>query len=120
MEPDRCLHSMARWSLCTTALLLAFLLTLTKGLQAQQASANINGTITDPTGAVVEGTTITLIDTATGVSPSTVSNATGNYVFVDVHPAAYALKVVKPGCNTTSAPQSTTEVKQTATLNSTL
>jgi hypothetical protein len=89
-------------------------------LSAQQAAANINGTVTDSTGAVVEGATVTLTNVDTSVSRSTVSNGTGNYVFVDVLPGPYTLKVVKEGFNTVNQPQFTLQVNQTATLNFTL
>src|SRR5581483_11172042 len=77
--------------------LLRFSLVLLLGfpalVSAQQAAANINGTVTDSTGAVVEGATVTLTNVDTSVSRSTVSNGTGNYVFVDVLPGPYTLKV---------------------------
>jgi Carboxypeptidase regulatory-like domain len=109
------------WSArCAITVLIAFLLTLPQNVPAQQAAANINGIITDSSGAVVEGATITLTDSATGVSRTTVSNGSGAYVFVDVNPAPYTLKIVKEGFNTLTQPQFTLQVNQTATLNFTL
>jgi len=114
------LHSLARCSFCAAALSIAAIVMLPLNAPAQQASASINGTITDSSGAVVEGATVALTDTATGVSHSTVSNSTGNYVFVDINPASYTLKIVKPGFNAITQPQFTLQVNQTATLNFTL
>src|SRR5271170_4960558 len=97
-------------------LMLAALVLLHTGQgSAQQASASINGVINDPTGAVVAGATITLTALDTNVVRTTTSNAAGIYVFVNVLPARYALKVVKEGF--TSASQSDFEVfvGQTAT-----
>lgn len=101
------------------ALFLSFAAALTGPgiVSAQQAAANINGTITDSTGSVVEGATVTLTNVATTVSRSTVSNGTGNYVFVDVLPGSYTLKVTKEGFNAINQPQFTLQVNQTATLN---
>ncbi|HSU31461.1 MAG TPA: TonB-dependent receptor [Bryobacteraceae bacterium] len=96
------------------------LITVPLSLLGQQSAANINGIITDPSGAVVEGATITLTDVTTGGARSTVSNATGNYAFVDVKPAPYTMKVTKAGFNTVSQPEFTMQVNQTATLNFTL
>jgi outer membrane receptor protein involved in Fe transport len=83
---------------------------------AQQASAGINGTVTDPSGAVIEGAEFSLINTATGIVRTAASNSTGNYVFVDVGPGTYTLKVVKPGFETLLQPQFTLYVNQTATF----
>lgn len=117
---QRILSHFFSWSAqCAIALSIAFL-AFPPNLSAQEAAASINGIITDSTGAVVEGAAITLTDVATGVSRTTVSNASGNYVFVDVNPAAYTMRVVKAGFNTIAQPQFTMQVNQTATLNFTL
>ena len=63
----------------------------------QESSAAINGTVKDSSGALVEGADITLTNISTGVSRSTVSNSAGTYVFIDVLPAAYSMKVTKTG-----------------------
>ena len=72
---------------------LLFLLTLAalllpRALHAQQSSAAINGTVKDSSGAVVEGATITLTNNETSVARNSVSNSAGDYVFIDVQPAA--------------------------------
>ena len=90
-------------------LMLATLILLhASPVSAQQASASINGVISDPTRAVVAGATITLTALDTNVGRATTSNAAGIYVFVNVLPARYALKVVKEGF--ASASQSNFEV----------
>jgi hypothetical protein len=86
-------------------------------LGAQQASASINGSVTDQSNAAVVGATVTLTGVETGVTRSTVSNATGDYVFVDVLPAAYTIKVTKEGFATVDQPRFTMYVNQTATFN---
>jgi outer membrane receptor protein involved in Fe transport len=102
---------------CTVLLSSALLLvSFPAYLGAQQASASINGTITDSSGAVIAGARITLASINTGVSRTTVTNNTGNYGFVDVLPAAYTIKVAKEGFNTLTQPQFTVYVNQTATL----
>jgi Carboxypeptidase regulatory-like domain len=97
---------------CTTLLsrlmLAAFILLHAGRVSAQQASASIKGVINDPTGAVVAGATITLTALDTNVVRTTTSNAAGIYVFVNIPPARYALKVVKE--RFTSASQSNFEV----------
>jgi len=87
---------------------------------AQQSAANVNGIITDASGAVVEGATVSLTNVNTTVSHDSVTNTSGNYVFVDVQPGPYQLKVSKTGFNTLTQQQFTLYVNQTATLNFTL
>jgi outer membrane receptor protein involved in Fe transport len=101
----------------SVALVSLLVLLASSRSSAQQASADINGTIMDATGAVVEGAEITLRNVQTGVTRTSVSNTTGTYVFVDVLPAAYTMQVSKVGFETISQPQFTMNVNQTATFN---
>jgi hypothetical protein len=71
--------------------------TLPASLEAQVLKGQILGTITDATGAVVPGVTVTLTETNTNVSRTTVSNDSGLYVFVNLDPGAYQVAVEKPG-----------------------
>jgi len=76
---------------CAMLLLLAC-----AGLQAQ-ANSELTGIVTDQTGAVVPGATLTLIDPATGFSKTTESGGTGLYDFNGLNPANYNLKVTAKG-----------------------
>lgn len=49
--------------------------------QAQSIYAVIHGTITDTTGAVIPGATVTALDTATGIHTTVQTNASGYYTF---------------------------------------
>ena len=113
--------SLACWSRFTISFSVAalFLLAPASG-SAQQAAGSINGIVTDSSGAVVQGAQVDLIEAATGVIHTAATNNTGNYVFIDVNPAQYTMKVTKPGFNTITQSQFTVEVNQTATLNFTL
>jgi hypothetical protein len=84
-------------------------------ISAQQAAAAINGTVTDASGAIIPGATITLSNSATGGSITTQTNSAGIYNFVNVLPAAYSIKVVKEGFNTVTEPGIVMQVNQTAT-----
>src|SRR5215469_11254669 len=59
------------------------------------AQYHVNGTITvtvtDPSGAIVAGVRVTATDVATNTSQSTVTNASGVYLFSDVAPATYTV-----------------------------
>jgi Carboxypeptidase regulatory-like domain len=54
-----------------------------------QAFSSISGNITDPTGAVVPGAEVSLLNTQTGVARSTLSDERGRYTFAQVAPATY-------------------------------
>ena len=87
---------------------------------SQQSSASINGTVKDQSGAVIEGATITLTNLDTAVARNSVSNSAGNYVFIDVLPGVYSLKIAKTGFSTQTQQPVSLDVNQTATANFTL
>ena len=62
-----------------------------------QADSAVTGIVTDQTGALVPGASITLSDPATGVSKSTVSDSTGLYDIAGLNAANYNLKVTAKG-----------------------
>jgi hypothetical protein len=64
----------------SVALLLVVMLGMTTSTgNAQSTSGTILGTVTDSTGAVMGGTTIQLINLATGAKTTAVSNDSGYY-----------------------------------------
>ncbi|MGB8542771.1 MAG: carboxypeptidase-like regulatory domain-containing protein [Candidatus Acidiferrales bacterium] len=83
--------------------MFAALLLLPSVIMAQSiVTGAINGTVTDPSGAVIAGAAITLTSTATGESLTAESNASGGYSFGLVKPGAYTLAVTKSGFKTTT------------------
>ena len=58
---------------------------LAAGVSAQ-ALTSLTGTVTDPTGAVVPGATISIVNDATHASRQTVSDAQGRYSLLQVDP----------------------------------
>ena len=67
-------------------------------LRAQStATGTITGTVLDQSGAVVPDATVTITDKATGTARSATSNDKGAFVFVNVTPATYDLKIAKQG-----------------------
>ncbi len=83
---------------------------------SQQSSAAINGTVKDQSGAVIEGATIVLTNLDTNVARTSVSNSAGNYVFIDVLPAVYSVKISKTGFSTQTQQPVRLSVNQTATI----
>ncbi|HEX5424165.1 MAG TPA: TonB-dependent receptor [Candidatus Acidoferrales bacterium] len=65
---------------------------------AAQATSGVTGVVTDPSGAVVIGATVTLSNQGIGYTATTKTNEVGVYEFVDVPPSEhYAIAVSKQG-----------------------
>jgi hypothetical protein len=82
-----------------SALLTAFILA-TAGLvsaHAQGTTSRVTGTVTDGSGARLPGATVTLTNDATGVTFTTVSSETGNYLFEAVQVGRYTVTVELQG-----------------------
>ena len=62
-----------------------------------QFTASIQGIVQDPTGAGVAKASITLVNTATGVTSLTTSDTGGNYRFVSLAPGGYKITVEASG-----------------------
>ena len=83
---------------------------------SQTATTSLRGTITDPTGALVPGAKITIVDAAKGATFSAVADSAGNYTFPQLPPAKYSITVTAVGFGNQSK---TAEllVNQPATIN---
>ncbi len=64
---------------------------------SQTFRGNINGTITDPSGAVVAGAKVTATETATSASQGAVSSGSGEFAFNDLQAGTYTIKVEASG-----------------------
>jgi hypothetical protein len=106
----------SRFVCCVVASLLCLLLSAS----AQSTSGRIIGRVSDSTGAVVSGVTITLVNDATGVSRDTKTNDTGDYSFIEVTPATYHVEYTLQGFKKDVRTNVVLEVNQVLTLNATL
>src|SRR5690349_13008427 len=70
------------------------------GAALGQGLSTINGSVTDPSGAVIAGARVTATETDTSVSRSTLTNAGGLYVLSSLRPTGYSLTVEAPGFRT--------------------
>jgi hypothetical protein len=61
------------------------------------ATGTIVGTVTDNSGAVVAGATVTIVDKATGDTRTTTTNDVGHFIFQNVNPSTYVIKFKKAG-----------------------
>src|SRR5215475_8977687 len=59
--------------------------------------AGISGIVTDSSGAVVAGATVTARATDTGIVTTRQTNSMGFYAFVDLAPGHYNIEVQQPG-----------------------
>jgi hypothetical protein len=101
-----------------SAALLLVLLVVASTARAQSASAGtVIGTVTDPTGAVIPGATITVTDLSTKTARTVVSNKDGQYVLPDVQPGNYEIEVFKAGFSTDEIPELTVSVGTQSTAN---
>ena len=57
-----------------------------------QITAQIHGTVTDPTGAVIPGATIVALNTGTGISTTQTTNGHGFYVVPALAVGRYTVK----------------------------
>ena len=80
--------------------LLAFALAGGTAWAAQGNTAQIIGSVKDPSGAVLPGVEVTVTQTATGAKRSAVSNETGNYVLASLPIGPYMLEASLPGFKT--------------------
>ena len=81
--------------------LLAFTLVAVIGVFDGRAvaavTASLSGTIKDPSGALVQGATVTATDTDTGATKTQPSNEQGFYSFQSLSSGRYDIAVLKPG-----------------------
>jgi hypothetical protein len=70
----------------------------------QSTYGSITGSVTDPSGAAVDGATVTLTNTGTSEKHTQTTSDQGTYSFVNVIPGQYRLDIEKPGFKRFSHP----------------
>src|SRR6266481_5397020 len=88
--------------IAVTALVLgiiafAGLLVLAPIASAQKTSGTITGTLTDPSGAVVPGATVSVVNERTGAAREAATNEEGSFSFPELEAGTYRLTVNKGG-----------------------
>jgi hypothetical protein len=101
--------------LCLAACLFAALIPA----MAQQATS-IRGQVTDPTGAIVAGATVTLESLTTGGGREVSTDQIGSYRLLQLEPGVYRLRVQKPGFRTVQRESVSLLVGVASTINVTL
>jgi hypothetical protein len=98
---------------------LAYALIVTHPLLAQTDAARIQGTVVDPSGAVIQGATITITNRDTNASTTITSDASGSFAVPALPRGNYEAKVSDTGFNS-QVQDFTLDVSQAQTLNFTL
>lgn len=106
------MHSRSR----AVTFLAAFFFAISTLISAQTATSSLRGTITDPKGAILQGATVVLANSATGYSRTTKSGNDGVYQFLEIPPATYTLTVTALGFATVKQDKVSLQVSQPATL----
>jgi Carboxypeptidase regulatory-like domain len=81
------------------------------------STGTVAGSVTDQSGAVVPGATVTLTDASTNVARTTVTNKDGRYIYVDVTPGVYNIAITKNGFATTKTEKQEVKVGEALTVN---
>lgn len=90
-------------------------------LFAQSASTGlVTGVVTDPSGALIVGATVTMTQHGTGASTSTTTDQDGRYNFPAVNPDDYTISFASKGFETTVVNELKVEVFKNYTVNQTL
>ena len=104
---------------CLPAILMFASLSV-PSLLAQSSGASIQGTVTDSTGAVIPGATVTATNTETNLQRGAESGSAGLYVIPNLPPGKYRLQVAMKGFQTSIRDGIDLVVGQQLTLNSAL
>ena len=64
---------------------------------SQTQLATVSGTITDPSGAVVPGVSVTIVSQGTGLKRSALTDTAGEYRFAGLPTGSYSLRIEKTG-----------------------
>lgn len=89
-------------------------------LYGQGATAALNGSVIDPLGSPIAGAHVSLVDLATQITRTAVTDNSGLYAFVSVTPGQYFLTISKQGFQTFTTQGLSLNVNQTLTQNAKL
>jgi hypothetical protein len=79
---------------CTLAVIAP---SVSRPLMAQTNTTGLTGEVTDPSGALVPGVMVTIVNPATGFTKTVKSQGKGGYSFDQIPPGKYKVTIVAPG-----------------------
>src|SRR5580765_2469291 len=109
---------MSKFKIPATVLLFCMILSL--NAFAQTTDATVGGTVSDPTGALIPGVTITATNVGTGIVKTVLSNESGAYNFAALQTGTYKISAELTGFKTQSFTDFKLGGSQQARLNFTL
>src|SRR5216684_8335741 len=92
------------WHLSLTVLLAASMLGFSSQVRGQAVNATLLGTVTDSSGAAAANVRLTITETNTGITRTSQTNESGNYVVPDLPPGTYTVTAELPGFKRASRP----------------
>jgi len=99
---------------CSLLLLVAFF--FTSKSQAQTVTGNITGTVTDPSGAIISGASVTATNTGTGIQTQATTNEDGVYTVRFLPIGQYQVSISAPNFVTSQFPPFQLEINQTVKI----
>src|SRR5262249_19715324 len=106
----------------STLIAVAVLLSLVFSIYtfAQTSNATLGGTVSDPTGALIPGVTITATNVATGIVSTVLTNESGAYQFANLQTGTYKVSAELNGFRTQTYNDVALGISQQVRLNFTL
>src|SRR5262245_16772201 len=86
--------------IATIALAWVLVLFTASAEASAQSTAQVSGTVSDQTGAVLPGVEVTVTQTETGLTRTAVTNETGSYTITSLPVGSYRLEATLPGFRT--------------------
>jgi len=100
-----------------TAFCIGICLTFSSSpLPAQSTYGSVTGSVTDPSGAPITGTQVTLTNLGTSEKRIQTTGDDGLYLFPNLLPGLYRIEVEKAGFNKYARPEVRVEVNQTSRI----
>src|SRR5438876_5685191 len=96
------------------------LLCLASPVWSQTTNATLGGTVSDSTGALIPGVSITATNTQTGIVTTVITNESGTYNFASLQPGVYNLSAELTGFQTQTYSAFQLGLSQQVRLNFTL
>ncbi len=109
-----------RRSALLPGVLLAMAFLLIPNAHAQQTLGGITGTVTDKSGAIISGATVTLVGNETKLNRTQTTGATGAYSFVNLPIGTYTLSFTQQGFESQNVPSINVQANRTVTVNAEL
>src|SRR5258708_701843 len=113
---DARLKSGARVNVCGVFGLLMMGLFLLGSLHAQTGQSTLTGVVSDSSGAIVSGARVNILNAATGVARTTVTDGSGLFSIQALNPGEYRVTVSGKGFQTSLTTAVVLSADQTATL----